>query len=162
MEFRYTEKIGYIIAIVSIVAPFFVSIQEQFFIDEPHIMILGPFWQLILNGSEIYNFAMHPFIPFLYLPFWGWGLYIAKITIDETRLQEKTRYEYVIRVVRILFVQMIFLMYFVLASGGMPEPLDFPIPAAGILALLLTPITIKGQGKIWEEQDSFAEEKVNP
>jgi len=160
MEFRYTEKIGYIIAVVSIVAPFFVSIQDSLYF-EPHTMIMGPFWQIILEGSVITNFAVHPFIPFLYLPFWGWGLYIAKITVDEVRLQEKTRYEYVIRVVRILLVQMIFLMYFVLASGGMPEPLDFPIPAAGILALLLTPITINAQEKIWKNQDAFGEEEVN-
>ena len=43
----------------------------------------------------------------------------------------------------------------------MPEPLDFPIPAAGILALLLTPVIIKGQEKVWEKRDAFGEEEVN-
>lgn len=159
MEFRYTEKIGYIIAVVSIIAPFYVSIQEQYSGD-PSIWIWGPFWQLILNGSEIYNFAMHPFVLLLFLPFWGLGLYIAKTARDEARLQEKTRYEYVIRVVKILFIHMILLLYFALMNSGIPEPLRIPIPSAGILALLLTPITIKKQDKIWREQDTFGEEAI--
>ncbi|MHA1480677.1 MAG: hypothetical protein ACTSQZ_04575 [Candidatus Thorarchaeota archaeon] len=160
MEFRYTEKIGYVIAVVSIIAPFYITIQAQFF-DDPMTMILGPFWQIFLTGLEITHFAMHPLVPLLYLPFWGPGLYIAKIARDEAKLQEKTRYEYAIRIGKILFLQMLVLIYFTLASGGMPEPLDFPIPAAGILALLLTPITVKGQEKVWEEQDTFGEEETN-
>ena len=161
MEFRYTEKIGYIIALVSIIAPFYVSIQEQVFGNDSYIMIMGPFWQLVLHGSEISNFAMHPFVLLLYLPFWGLGLYIAKIAFEEAKVQEKTRYEYMYRVVKVLLLHMLILIYFALMNTGIPEPLRIPIPAAGLLALLLTPVIIKGQEKIWEEQDAFEDEETN-
>jgi hypothetical protein len=149
MQIRYTEKIGYFLMILSFVAPFYVMIQPQAY-DELMIMILGPCWQFI--WQEPPYFAISPFVLLIYFPFWGLGLYIAKIAYDSAKMQNVTRYDYAVRITKILMIQSLLLIYFTLASGGYPEPIDFPLPIVGVVALFLTKITVKEPTEPWEER----------
>jgi hypothetical protein len=149
MQFRYTEKIGYFLMILSLLAPFYVMVQQQTS-DIFMIMIMGPCWQFIWQESPY--FAVSPLVLLFYLPFWGPGLYIGKIAYDAAKTQNMVRYDYVRKIVTILIIQILLLIYFTLASGGYPEPIDFPLPVVGVVALLLTKMIVKEPTKPWEEE----------
>ena len=149
MQFRFTEKIGYFLMILSFLAPFYVMVQQQTS-DIFTIVIIGPCWQFIWQESP--HFAASPLVLLFYFPFWGPGLYIGKIAYDAAKTQSMVRYDYAKKIAKILVIQILLLIYFTLASGGYPEPIDFPIPIVGVVALILTNVTVKEQTEPWEEE----------
>ena len=148
MRFRYTERIGLFLMILSLVSPFYIMIIPQPF-DEPEVMILGSCWQFIWRDPP--HFAVSPFPLLIYLPFWGPGLYIAKIAYDSAKVQDMSRHEYTVKISKIFFIQILLLIFFTLGSGGHPDPIDFPLPIVGIVALLLTKVTIGEPIEPWAE-----------
>ena len=154
MQFRYTKNIGLALFVASFFAPFYVSIQPQYF-GNVMVFVLGPCWQFVWTDSPY--FAFSPFPLFIFFPFWGPGLYIAKIAYDTAQVQKLSRYDYVKKIVKVIVCQMLFLVFFAFASTGYPEPIEIPLPVVGIAALLLTRVTVREIKGPWEEQPVFSE-----
>ena len=149
MQFRYTKNIGLALFVTSFLAPFYVTIQPQHFGDVM-VVVLGPCWQYIWRDPPYFAFSPIPLL--IFFPFWGPGLFIAKIAYDTARVQDLSRHEYVKKVVKVIVFQMLFLVFFALASTGYPEPIEIPLPVVGIAALLLTRVIVKEIEGPWEEQ----------
>ena len=154
LQFRYTKNVGLALFVASFLAPFYVMIQPHPFGDVM-VVILGPCWQFIWRDPPYFAFSPIPLL--IFFPFWGPGLFIAKIAYNTARVQDLSRYDYIKKVAKVLFVQMLFLVFFALASSGNPEPIDFPLPIIGIAALLLTRVIVKEIEGPWEEQPVHSE-----
>jgi hypothetical protein len=134
--------------VASFLAPFYVRIQSQHFGDVM-VVVVGPCWQFIWTDPPYFSFSPIPLL--IFFPFWGPGLLIAKIAYDTARIQDLSRHDYLKKVVRVIFLQMLFLVFLVLPSTGYPEPIAIPLPVVGIAALLLTRVIVKEVEGPWEE-----------
>ena len=148
LQIRYTKKVGLALFVASFLAPFYVRIQPQHFGDVM-VVVVGPCWQYIWRDSPYFEFSPIPLL--IFFPFWGPGLLIAKIAYDTARIQDLSRHHYIKKVVRVIFLQMLFLVFLVLPSTGYPEPIAIPLPVVGMAALLLTRVIVKEIEEPWEE-----------
>ncbi len=68
-----------------------------------------------------------------------------------------TRYDYVVRAVIVVIIQVAFSVIIPPVSGY-PPPLNIPLPIPGIIAIILTKRTVKEVTEVWEEpktEDAF-------
>ena len=153
MEFRYTEKIGYCLAVLSLLAPYIVSYQV-WITGAFNGTILGPIWQIRISDQFPSIFEVSPLPLLFHLPLWGIGLYMAKIAIDTGRLQNLTRTEYAMKICKVCFAQILIILFFgMFLTTGYPPITQIPLPIVGAVSLILTNFIVKKQDEVWEDVD---------
>jgi hypothetical protein len=114
-------------------------------------MLFAATWILFFHETGI-SFA--PLYGIVYFPFWGLGTYIAKIAYDSSKNENLTKFEYQKKVVLVLIIQtciLIFLSSFIIS--GYPPFTNIPLPITGVLALLLSGITVKDPTSPFKEEE---------
>jgi hypothetical protein len=114
-------------------------------------MIFAPTWTLFWYETGL---IFTPFYGLIFFPFWGLGTYIAKIGYDSAKNENLTKFEYQKKVVLVLIIQtciLIFLSSFIIS--GYPPFTYIPLPFTGVIALLLSSITVKDPTSPFKEED---------
>jgi hypothetical protein len=149
MKFRYTRKIPWLLAALSLFVPWTFSIQPMPF-GGVALTIIGSFWMYVsLSESGVF---ISPLISLIYLPFWGPGLYVAKIAFDQVRDQKSDVFQYSRRIATVLIIQLILIVLFGFGHSGHPEPIDIPLPVVGLVAILLRGFTVREVQTPWESK----------
>lgn len=154
MKFWFTEKIGYLILLLTLILPF--NIMYQFVSDDQYtIVMMAALWQYIFRAPDYIYFAFSPF-GVIYIIWYGPGVYIAKLAYDATKTDKWMRYDYAVRIVMVIILQ-ILIDLIIPPSSGYPPPVNIPLPIPGIVALLLARWTVKAPTKVWETQQKEEE-----
>jgi hypothetical protein len=153
MKFRYTKKISWLLAILALLSPWTISIQPMPF-GGAVLTVMGSFWMYVTLSES--GLLINPLVGFIYLPFWGPGLYMAKIAFDQVRDQKSGVFEYSRRIATVWIVQFILILLFGFGHSGHPEPIDIPLPLVGIAAILLQRFTAREVLVPWESDTAGA------
>ncbi|TFG34820.1 hypothetical protein EU527_01210 [Candidatus Thorarchaeota archaeon] len=137
MQVRYTQKIAWLLFILSIITPWMIVIQ-YFPFGRMYLRVMGSFWHYSMLDES--SFLTIYFDGLLYLLFWGPGLYIAKIAFDQVREQKSNRFEYLKKVASVWIIQFLLILFFGLA---VPIALHIPVPIVGLIAILLRRFTVR-------------------
>ena len=113
------------------------------------IMLMSALWQYIVSTPDYVNFAVSPFA-LIYFLWYGPSVYIAKMAYDATKKGTWMRHDYAVRIVMVIVLQIV-IMLIIPPSSGSPPVTNIPLPIAGIIALLLTRLTVKEPTKVWDE-----------
>lgn len=150
MEFRYTTKVAYFLLLVTLLLPFYFAIQT-ISSDESIIFVFGPWWFLLIEEAP--SFMVNPFGLLIHIPFWGPGVYMAKIAYDTTKTQELATSEYAMKIGKVYVLQIVLMIFLSsLVISGWPPPVTIPFPIVGLLALMLTKVTVKERTEPWDEK----------
>ncbi len=149
MVFRYTERVGYAVFILNLLAPFTTMIQPLPS-DEVTVVVSAPLWQYRWYSAFPPSFAVSPF-GLLFFPYYGPIVYVAWLAYNTSRRQHLERRQYAWRIVAALAIQVAIVIVIPPFSGD-PPPVNLPLPIVGVLALLLTRFTVKELTGPWEGQ----------
>jgi hypothetical protein len=83
-------------------------------------------------------------------------VYIAKLAYDAAKKRNWVRYDYAIRIVIVIVVQ-VAIGLIIPPVSGYPPPLNIPLPLPGIVALLLTKLTVTEVTEVWDEEPSVTD-----
>ena len=150
MHTQYTKNVSIILLLISLLVPFFLAFQVVSE-DTVYYMIFAATWGLFWYEPE---FAFVPLFGLFYFPFWGLGTYIAKIAYDSIKNENLTKFEYQKKVATVFIIQtciLIFLSSFIIS--GDPPPSTIPLPFVGIIALILSGITVKDPTSPFKEEE---------
>lgn len=160
MSFRYTVRVGYSLLILSLLTPFNIMVQSVT-VDNVTIGLLAPLWQYIWYISYPAYFVFSPY-GLVFFPYYGFSLYIAWLAYSTARNQNLERSKYAWRIVLVIVFQVL-VMILIPPSSGDPRPLNIPLPIVGVLALLLTRITVRELTSPWEKHGDLSEsDNQNP
>ncbi|MFW9799082.1 MAG: hypothetical protein ACFFD9_01475 [Candidatus Thorarchaeota archaeon] len=151
MTFRYSERVGYTIFILNLLAPFTAMIQPLPS-DEVIVVVSAPLWQYRWYSAYPPSFALSPF-GLLFFPYYGPIVYVAWLAYNTSRKQHLEPRQYAWRIVAALAIQ-IALIIVIPPSSGDPQPVNLPLPIVGVLALFLTRFTVKELAGPWEVQEA--------
>ncbi|MDF1540593.1 MAG: hypothetical protein P1Q69_16975, partial [Candidatus Thorarchaeota archaeon] len=128
MRFWYTEKVAYLILILALALPFVITLQI-ISEDSYTIQLLSGLWQYIVGTPDYVHFAISPFA-LIFILWYGLGVYIAKVAYDATKIGNWMRYDYAIRIVIVVVIQ-IGIMLLIPPVNGSPPVTNIPLPFAG-------------------------------
>ncbi len=154
MSFRYTVRVGYSLLILSLLTPFNIMIQS-ITAGDVTIGLLAPLFQYIWDSSYPASFAFSPF-GLMFFPYYGFSLYIAWLAYSTARNQQLERSKYAWRIVLVIVIQVV-VMILIPPFSGSPQPRNIPLPIVGVLALLLTRLTVREITSPWEKQGALSE-----
>ncbi|MCK5151783.1 MAG: hypothetical protein KAQ65_08080 [Candidatus Thorarchaeota archaeon] len=149
MGFWFTEKVAYLLLVLSLILPF--TIMYQYISADTYTIVSNAaLWQFIFSTPDHLSFAVNPF-GLIYFMYYGPSVYIAKVAYDAAKKGNWTRYDYAIRLVIVLVIQ-VAIMVIIPPFSGYPPPINIPLPIPGIIALLLTRLTVREITEVWEKE----------
>ncbi|TFG11788.1 hypothetical protein EU537_11320 [Candidatus Thorarchaeota archaeon] len=137
-----------VLCILTFTLPFFLSIQ-QISDEVTYIHILGPFWQYWTAVDPNLQFSPLPLL--IYFPFFAPGFYFVKVVRDAIS-QSFSSWDYYSKIGFGLFIHLLLLIFFSLASSGYPEPIDIPLPIVGLTTLLIGPFIVPEPTTLWNDE----------
>ena len=111
---------------------------------------MAPLWFYTFYAPDILNLGFYPF-GLIYIIWYGPSLYIIKLAYDAAKKGGWTRYDYAIRIIIVVAIQVAIGLIIPPVSGS-PPPINIPLPIVGVVALLLTKLTFKEVTEVWEEE----------
>ncbi len=153
MEFWYTKKVAYLLLILTLILPFGIT----YLITSPDnyaYIFMAALWGGMITPDTV-GFGINP-SGIIYVIWFFPSLYIAKIAYDSAKKGNWAPIDYAVRCVIAIILQIV-LMILIPFYTGSPTPLNIPLPISAVIALLLTPFTVKESTS--EDKGAFLEEE---